>query len=1545
MQDNNRRAYSLFLSLLLLLSSAPLGVIAQNDTTTETTDTEKPVMSDISPSETELSAGTYTFSVTVTDDIGVESCDFIVDGEIIHDTLIPGDDNTVSADYELVSGSLSIEFECEDAAKNSEKVTRVYDILEAVEEVTEEVTGDLDSHLDSLSLSSDEMGIADTIISYVNDCASRVAGSDYKDIQFECEKDSYFIKEQLEKISGISDSDWDEVIDYIMIKSNGEPNWWLDGDRVNVDNWKEVVQGKLNLNIGRDDSTDEVWGGSLWVNLESLSDSEKEAAQEGRERFWEWENEQRSNKLKSELSVSVSGDSESVSNEIINLLDNFRNIISSYDSSPSADKAYEAAYQQRIVEATIRGLSDTLEDAREVCDYVKINGPGTLDVWENEFGDAQTGGLRVYRSSDRRGLEASFDCWEDDFQDKTWLNFWMNWDKDTRENYEDELKRAHKDAESEARRLEVAGKLQEFLDDFSISDDNEEIAKEITDGIDAFVTKLESFTLTETNVYDIEYESRLLNAKVNGLAEALECEDQVEIKEYILLFSKGTTEVWTDEFGDNILSNWKQLYDSDNLKANFNSWGCTDFEEFGGMSVDINWNRETSSAYKEAIKKARNDSRKEEEALRRAHLVIKARQEYDFSFEEEEIGNKIIEKLETFRERVKLFEQGEISAYQLHYDNIILTSELEGMAFVYGDISENVGTYVILYGPGTPDVWKQWDSEEIEVGHNLRINAGEEIEFSFNSWFDEFSGQGGFNTWLNWGKLRKEYKDELKRAERDAWQEAERQRRFRMAEKLRDDLEEYVGEGADAVISEIRNYAVLVKKYLAGADEVTAYDVELKRLQVSDLMRDITEEEMQYFMVADVGEDLGAPEVWYNFETEEIEVGGWRDLVRKNVTKRERTFQIGVAGMSGWCDFYYFEGEGLCNVELNMNWDNWREVQEELGRANELFFRQKREAEISDILNEIVDRKDSYSASDIAIENELVNLFAEAKEIGESFDSIGAAEFQYQVLVKRDQINDKLDEATDETIIEIAVVEADGFHDYDRWFEELRGVVLYSDENVEMSAYFFREFTPFFVEESESELEDEFRIEINIVWKKWSPELERELKTAFERYEQEQSAVRLDKLIEKRDKILSEITEENLRAKVEEYEAGGIRMGQLRKYVESRYFKLKAYDEEVAYLAALIDREYPAFEPINIKIETENVNLQFFERDFDYRFGGGVGLSQVRFGEREERREFEFAPEDIQSTKSIRTFKDDVEIDEAGNLIDRPTLNEDKGNFQIFQDAEIDVVSDSGEVNVNIQGNVEGDVIINVYHEDIAEEIEEAKREIREEKELAIQEIYEARDNVFSDRTHVRRKDGFGLTDESGQAKRLRIKGIKPRMKLRINPTDDEIKAIAENIRAKFIEAQEAGVIDDIIYSMNLRLDDTPSLSDALAEWGDTTTSFKLTYKDETLFEFSFRTEDGYISWAKYGIDENAGADDTNIYIGLQLESIIKLRNWWEQRAKEMESPADFIAMVPGFVKNVGGMVLSGEIEIKPFGAVFKIPKFMEVLFGGLGQSAGFDEI
>ncbi len=1404
---------------------------------------------------------------------------------------------------------------------------------------------DLNSYLASLTLSDTEKAIADTVINYVSDCVNRISGTDYKSIQFECSKDSYYIKVELDKLKGTDDSNWKEVIDYIMIKSTGEANYWMDGDAINVNNWKEVVKERLNLNLGRDDNTGELWSGSLWINWEKfgLSKEDRKKADEGNNIYWEWENEQRSNKLKATLTASVSSESQSSADEVIAMLKEVAEKITTMETSPSGDVAYQIAYKARLLEGKVRGIGDTLsvDSAGEFCNYVKLNGPGKLDVWQNEYGEAQTGSLRI-KSTVLKGLETSFDCNYDDYQDKYWMSFWLNWDRDTSKTYSAEIKKAQKEAESEARKLEVAGKLKEFLDKFTISDDNEETAKELTKEIDALITKTETFVASEQSVYEFQYDTSLLRAKIDGIGQSLSCDDFLQIKEYIVLYSKGTAQVWQDQYGDNVLGGYKELYNGDTVTINFNSWGCDDYSDTGGMSVDLSWGKDVSKNYKKAIKKAEEDSWKEAEALRRAGLVIEARKLYSFSLEVQEAGDSIIEMLVAFKDRVKAFESNPTAegAYQVQYNNIILTSELDGMAQVYGDLAEDIGNYVVLYGPGTPDIWKQWDTAELEIGSNLRVYSSTEIEFNFNKWFDEFQDRGGFGAWMNWGKLRKAYSDELKRAERDAWQEADRQRKFRMAEKLRSDLEPEVGEGIASISSNIREYVILVRKYLKGDADVAAYDVELKRLQVSDLMSDVTEIEKDYLLVSDLGTDVNPPEVWYDFENEEIIVGGWRELVTKNVTKKKQTFPVGVAGMNGWCNDWVY-GDGICKVELNMNWEDWRAVEDEISRANELFFRQKREAELTDVLAGIVNNKISYSSADQGIETELVAKFAEVEELGAQFSSLGAGELQYKVLIARDDINDKLDEAEDQSIIEIAVAEAEGYHDYDYWFDELRGVVLYSDSDIEIVARFSREFAPFFVEEKDVPL-GEYGVQLEIIWKKWSRELRSELRDAFERYDKEQSVVRLNKLIEKRDQIIEDITGDALQAKVQEYENGQIRMGEVRRYVEAKYFKLKAYDAEVAYLAALGGQAYPEFTPIDIKVDTEHVRLSFIEKPFNYKFGGGIGLQQLKFGKQEEFRGAEFAPDEVEATRSVKAFREDIQIDAEGNIMQGAVQQSVSEPAEEITGKAIQ----EGDVNVNIEGNVEGDVTINIYHEDIALEIEEARKEIREEKEKAVEDIYAARQDVFSDRTQVRRFGG-SREDEAPEerAKRLRINGIKPRMKLRIDVTDAEIKAIAENVKAKFIAAQEKGVIDDIIYDMNLQLDNVPSLSDALAEWGDTTTSFRLTYKNESIFEFSFKVEDGYFAWARYGVGSDAGANDSNIYIGLQLESIIKLRNWWEERVKEASGPGDVIVLVPTFVKNVGGMVMSGEIEIKPFGAVFKIPKFLQVMFSGLGQSAGFDEI
>lgn len=180
---------------------------------------------------------------------------------------------------------------------------------------------------------------------------------------------------------------------------------------------------------------------------------------------------------------------------------------------------------------------------------------------------------------------------------------------------------------------------------------------------------------------------------------------------------------------------------------------------------------------------------------------------------------------------------------------------------------------------------------------------------------------------------------------------------------------------------------------------------------------------------------------------------------------------------------------------------------------------------------------------------------------------------------------------------------------------------------------------------------------------------------------------------------------------------------------------------------------------------------------------------------------------------------------------------------------------------------------------------------------------------------------------------RVTLAGIKPRLKFSVEMTPEEVKHLAEQIKAKWTELNESGILYDI--------DNFPALQDAVQEWGDVTTSIRLRYKNESVFEISFQTEDGYIAWVDYGVVEGAGVEPNTVFIELDFESLMRLKNNWEQGLKNAEGPLDIIRSLPGLFSQVVGMLMNGDIKVQPFATVFRIPKMLKVMFEAVIEGSG----
>ncbi len=1438
------------------------------------------------------------------------------------------DDDSSTGDIEG-SGDVVIETESSEGAElPGENTTSTETITNETigihdEGIVDEGIGNLETYKSSLTLPDNYKNIVSNVINYVEDCESKAKENNQYDIQYSCMKDQYYIKEELGNLVGISLNDWKRVVDYLLLYTPGEPNYWIDDSgniQLNFD--KMIIRDKLGFNINPTDraptSKDEIWAG-FWINWEQYGGMNEDQVRQADEDYRRWEDEQRQEKLLSEMSISVSSSQEELGDEIISIVKPIFELGENYDKSPSKSSAYALAYNSTISEATLRGFSDTKDstDLKNACDYVKKNLNYDLDVWQNEFGETHLG--RVYYKGDN--VEINFDCNYDDVEGKTFAWLDVNWGS-TAEAYKEEIKKARRDADIEARKAERAGAIKEFMDSFEIESDLLETAQTIVEEIDDFSEELKDFDPSRIeNFYDAEYKSQLLRAKFEGIGDAFNCDDFTQIRDYVILYTKyGTPDIWKDDFGDTVLGNHKFLLENDYFKFEINSWGCQDFdlEEKGGMNVELRWKPIITDEQKNVIKEARKDSLFEAEKLRRHNLLLKARQLVNFTVEEETIGKQIITKLETIRNEALEFEKNSSKekAYNLTYNVILIRSELEGLAMSYPDIAENIGKYVLLYGPGMPDVWIN-NMEEVEVGNHLQIFRSENVEINFNMWIDEYNDRTGFDLWAG-GKYRKEFKDVVKNAEKEGWIQADKARRIWLAKKALESLEDKVNN-TDVVINSLKEYVSAFEKYKAGS--ISAYDLEIKRLQTVDTLKDfvVDENTKDYLIVVDLGENIPPGDIWMNFEEDEINIGNWRALVEKSFTKQEV-----FTGLDAWCEennFYYYEPfeEKRCGVNVHINWLNWTLVKKDIKRANEDFWKIKQEKKIQGKLNLIKNTETNYSLEDQKLIADLVVSINSLKKLASSFDGENITEFQYNILLEKDKLNDLLDKAENQKIVEVVIAKASGFHEYDEWSDKLRGVSIYSDDNIELFVRIQKQFSPFFVKEENPE----FELQIDVIWKEWNPQLRPKLEEAFKKYESLQSAKRFENLIQKREKIIGGFDE--IQNKVNDYENGKINLTELKNFINNLYFKLQSYDTEVAYLAAVSNNSFPDWSPVNIKIKTEHVNLEFYERDFTYRFGIGIGLMQKRVGE----------------------SMQNVPLAERRGMMETGPREEIRNDWSQEKTPMV-----TGKVSLNLQGaedysnsesNDYSKETLNANDESLKEEslTEEDLKEIEKEKEQREQMLFETRQEMIKETQEIF-SDTF-RTDRSLFAgeERISIEGLKPRLRLRTTLTPAEMKNIANNFKQKFKEAKESGVLDDAIYNLNLELDNQPGIQQAIMEWGNVTTSLRLTYENESIFELSFRTEDGYIKWVDTNIAENAGESSDNMYIEVKFESLMELKNWWEGTLRDSTGPSAVIKAIPGFIGKVGRMIMVGEVKVKPFGSITKIPKFLQVLFNGMIHAIG----
>ncbi|MEE8168042.1 MAG: hypothetical protein V3T58_04115 [Candidatus Hydrothermarchaeales archaeon] len=1406
---------------------------------------------------------------------------------------------------------------------------------------------DLQSHLNGLSLSSEEQGIAGSIVTLADTCYNLVLDTDYYSMNFECMKSAYMIRKPLQSLFDISKSDWKEVQDYIMIKSKGEPNYWTDGTTIHINNWKEMIPQKLHFSLNRyEDPSGNINAYSdLNINWRtfSLTEDQKLDVERARRDFWEWEDEQRKREMLDRVSVTVSGESERIAKELIALLNDLRTHASAFDSSPSSDSAYALAYAAATAEMKTEGYRDyDYGVIRDATAYVVKHGSGTPQVWEDEFGDVNLAGLTVYESSTREWFSVNFNRHVDRLEKKAGFWIHINWDETSRKTYQDAINRAWNDAREEVRRAEMDEKIQKYLNTFTISDENEEIAKDVVEEVTGIVDELNGFSPSADSIYGLQYKSALLRAKVNGLGDALRCDDLDPIASYIMIYTPGTVELGEDEYGKLRLIEWKNIYTEEPASLNFN-WGCKEVvyttagepfiaitprgtpepvpigtpEEIskitgtGFMSINLNWRPSIfdNDAYREAVKRAEEDAWKKAERLRKQKLLIEAKKRYSFTSEQEAVGKAIVGKTTGFEAKLVDFENTGGDLYKLYYDYILLNSEVQGMSQAHRKDSRKIGIYVILNGPGVPDIWKD-EYGDLEVGHGLIIHEGKRARFAFNRWYDEKRDEGDFFIHLDMGELSKSQKEVIRQAERDAWEDAEQRRRKELVAKIRGDL--HPGKDADLLVGNVRDFIILVKKY--RRDEVTTYDVELRRLELNQRMKKLDQDIRDYIMISDLGEDSPLPHMKYDYETGEISIADWRDLLSDKDDI--------ITGIGAWC-----KERQECALDLSIRWRNWESVRKDIERANEHFWREQREKDLSEVLTRIIAAKDSYSTGDQQIEGELVNMISGIKTSCQ--EDISPGKFLYSMLLKKDELNDLLDKAEKEDIIGIALAESQGYHSYDKRADAVRSVMVCTTSAYDVNIVYFETFVPPFVREAKEKGRD-LEVNIEVQWKSMDDALAEKINSAFKRYEKEQTKVRLQKLIEKRADVVNSLSKEKIKERIDAYEAGSIGAAELRRSINELYFTLEGYDTEIAYLAAISGEAFPEFTSLKVEVETDHVDLKIWEDDFEYKFEGGLSIRPLRYAPavRVEKPEIRLPPPQIVTKKKAKMLRADVEITEEGMVLMPSTPPPSPIPREKIEEAVATIETPS------LPREIEREVEVEVMPEDVAAEIREERLKVLEEKERRIEDMRRREGEIKIERKLARSSRGVG-------GERLKIDGIKPRLKLKVSLTDAEILRLAEELKAKWLEAQEAGIIDEMINELNLGIENFPAIQEAIREWSDTTTSVRITHKGDAIFEFSFRTENGKLAWARYNIADGAGNSGDNIYIKADFASLMKLRNWWEGRLKNAEGPVDLVVAAPVFGARLTAMVLTGGIKITPFGAVLKIPRFLKVFFDAIVYTTG----
>lgn len=931
---------------------------------------------------------------------------------------------------------------------------------------------------------------------------------------------------------------------------------------------------------------------------------------------------------------------------------------------------------------------------------------------------------------------------------------------------------------------------------------------------------------------------------------------------------------------------------------------------------------------------------------------------------------------------------------------------------------------VVLESPGTTEMWEEWgelkinywkpvypeDREEWDMA-DLRASVATPTEMDNRElkWNPPHIGlnieRPGERTWggSDFDQAMWEAEDEYRRELEVGIAESKAKM---LIDEIKAGMPAEILEGLTALRIKIKDYRETLQNYASG--EATVYDVEYTRLKLEDDINEYIAENMDWDYALDVAmvlmaDSAGEPlQMWGENELPDcrrvysnVEYEMWEEedmeeewpieseICVMRMDKREiykmKEMKEKLEKMKGEeCIMSGFE-EVPHFVGIHVNWMiPWDFICKGVNRAGEKFFKERDSKKAKRFLEEklVPEAEEGISKKALELKPGIISKLTTLKELTIDYNKGKATAFdlQYNVIKTREELGDlvyehKLD-AEDQMYLFILIVNdlaEEGYPHIERppCGEEYDGVgiSLASGDKAELNMGGHRFYEPLFSEYlGETRMVARLDVHIDVFWKDWSPQLEEELKSAWEKIESERADIELEEVKERRAEIEAEI-EDRIMDLVAQKEDNELSAGEFKKHVFEIYRELQEIDHWTAKIMMRLGEEsFPEeYSRVDVHIVRDSgIEVRIQEREYTYGVRMGEMVSEFA---RESKEYAEKVIEDKERRGELEVRAGEMggfimgmeEPEEVGEVEEREEPSPRPTGWQVAvitskvaperpREEKERMIEETVRRIEEIEGH-EVEVTVGVKVGPGDKEIEEMKKYVGKGMPMPVETARAPTEKMMegmSIKVNVDVKimpyQMMPLEKRPPPEEIKMVEGLIPVHPPTINVrlTKEDYKRSGDEVRERWTKMKETGaeIKQEMLYSLNEEFANNPLITEILMAWGDTTTSFKLTREDGSLMEASFKTKEGQLVDVNFELDPEAGTSDRNILIEIDYEAVTELMNWWRGKLKDATSPLAILVNIPAFGFRLLWMMITGKIKISPLTAVLKFGDFLKVFDG-----------